>query len=146
MLDDADRIWNRACDPFADYPNAGDRALQALLRVHGQLMNGGLVSALEYHTPDEMARAVSALRYFRLDGPADALEQAFDTAFEGRRLIDPEDRGDHLDALDEGTHERLQQAEDDYYAAVPRDHVLEAAFRDRLRESPGDFAALDDAS
>jgi hypothetical protein len=37
-------------------------------------------------------------------------------------------------------HERLERLEDDYYAAVPRDAVLEAAFRERLSNARGDFA------
>ena len=51
-------------------------------------------------------------------------------------------RGDHVAALGDNVHERLERFEDSYHAALPRDAVLEAAFRERLRESPGDFAPL----
>jgi hypothetical protein len=141
VLDDADRIWNRACDPFASHTTDGDRALQALLGVHGQVMNGGLVSALEYIGPEEIHTAVAGFWYFRLDDAARALVDAVDVAFPGG--ADPEARGDHIDALDDDVHERLEQIEDNYYAALPQDDVLEAAFRERLRETPGDFAPLD---
>jgi hypothetical protein len=137
VLDEADRIWNRACDPFARHTAPGDRALQALLRVHGQVMNGGLVSALEYNAPEEIQEAIGGFRYFDLDVPARSLAMAFEIAFDGGGIAE---RGDHLDALGGEVHERLEQLEDEYYAAVPRDAVLEAAFRTRLSEAHEDFA------
>jgi hypothetical protein len=142
VLDDADRIWNRACDPFAEHSTVGDQALQDVLRVHGQVMNGGLASALEYNAPDEIHRAVAGFRYLRLDDVALTLATAFDVAFPASAIADADARGDHLDALGDDVHERLERLEDSYNAAVPRDAVLEAAFRERLHESPGDFAPL----
>jgi hypothetical protein len=85
MLDDADRIWNRACDPFAEHSTVGDQALQEVLRVHGRVMNGGLASALEYNAPDEIHRAVAGFQYLRLDDVALTLATAFDVAFPCRR-------------------------------------------------------------
>lgn len=44
-------------------------------------MNGGLASALEYATPDQIHDAVAGLRYLRLDDVAVTLATAFDVAF-----------------------------------------------------------------
>ena len=142
VLDDADRIWNRACDPFREHCTVGDQALRDVLRVHGQVMNGGLASALEYNTPDQIHHAVAGLRYLRLDDVALAVATAFDVAFPAGAIADADARGAHLDALGDNIHERLQRIEDSYHAALPRDAALEAAFRERLHESPGDFAPL----
>ena len=106
-------------------------------------MNGGLVSALEYKSPEEVHGAIAGFWYFGIDDAARALSAAFDLAFQAGPIADAEARGDHLDALDDDIHARLEQMEDGYYAAVPHDDVLEAAFRERLRESPGDFTALE---
>jgi hypothetical protein len=141
MLDDADRIWNRACDPFAEHAAAGDQALQAILVVHGQVMNSGLVSALEYKDADEILSAVSGFRYFALEHAAGCLADAFQTAFPTGGIEDAAERGAHLDALGGPVHERLEWLEADYYAALPHDQIIEAAFRDRLRASPSDFAS-----
>jgi uncharacterized protein DUF4375 len=142
VLDDADHIWNRACDPFAEFAAAGDRALQALLLVHGQVRNGGLDSALEYQSPQEIHNAIGGLRYFGLGDAARSIETAFEVTFEARDIDDPSAREEHLDRLSDSAHERLERLHDDYIAAVPRDEVLEIAFRQRLRESPGDFEPL----
>jgi hypothetical protein len=66
LLDDADRIWNRACDPFARLSTSGDRALQAALLVHGQVMNGGLLSALDYIDYDQIERGADGFEDFGL--------------------------------------------------------------------------------
>jgi hypothetical protein len=141
VLDEADRIWNRTCDPFVELSRTGDRALQALLLVHGLVMNGGFLVALEYNTPDEIHNAVAGYRYFGLDEAAGTLTGAYDLAYRGNSITDAETRGEHLDALHDDVHERLERMQGLYYAAVPGDHVLEASFRERLRESPEDFAA-----
>ena len=143
MLDDADRIWNRACDPFAHFSGTGDRALQAVLRVHGQVMNAGLLSALEYIDPDGIHGAIAGLRYFRLEGAARSLAEGFDAAFPAGAVPDPDARGDHVEALDDDVYARLEDIEGGYHAAIPSDDVLEAAFRERLAEAPGDFAPLE---
>ena len=61
LVDEADQIWNRACNPFALLDEAGDRALRAVLFVHGQVMNGGVGSAVEYRSPDEIEAAIAGI-------------------------------------------------------------------------------------
>lgn len=59
-LSDADLVWNRATQWDGPEPTApGDRALAALLRVDGQIMNGGLESALEYFEPEDIVAAAN---------------------------------------------------------------------------------------
>lgn len=59
-LSDADLVWNRATQWDGHEPTApGDRALAALLRVDGQIMNGGLESALEYLEPENIVAAAN---------------------------------------------------------------------------------------
>jgi hypothetical protein len=106
-------------------------------------MNGGLVSALEYIASEDIDSAVAGFWYFGLDDAARSLVDAVNAAFPAGAIGDPGVRGDHIDALHDDVHGRLEQIEDNYYAALPDDDVLEAAFRERLRESPGDFARLD---
>jgi hypothetical protein len=48
-----------------------------------------------------------------------------------------------MEALDEASYERLEQLEATYNSLVPRDDVLEDMFRQRVRNSPRDFARLD---
>ena len=106
-------------------------------------MNGGLSSALEYIGPEQIRSAVAGFRYFGLEGAARALVDAFDPAFPAGPIAPPEARGAQIDALDRSVHERLEQFDDSYNAAVLHDDALEAAFRERLRQSPGDFAPQD---
>src|SRR5215210_7022838 len=47
LLDDADKVWNRATEPPGPAARPGDLALSAILRFHGLVMNGGLAYALE---------------------------------------------------------------------------------------------------
>ena len=55
-MNDADRVWNRAAmEEGCVSPRAGDRALSALLLVHGMVMNGGVHHALESVDPAELA-------------------------------------------------------------------------------------------
>ena len=142
-MDEADQIWNRACDPFPLLDEAGDRALQAVLFVHGQVMNGGVASAVEYRSPDEIEAAIAGFGYFGRNEIGQVLREALEVAFPAGAVADVEEREQHMLALDQATWERLEQLERAYNALVPSDQVLEDMFRQRLRESPRDFAHLD---
>jgi hypothetical protein len=143
VLDDADAIWNRACDPDARLSGAGDRALQAVLLVDGQVMNGGLASALEYRSADEIEGAIRGFEYFGRHDVGDLLRQAMEVAFPAGAIADPDEREEHMLALPHETHQRLEELENRYHALVAQDGTLEDMFRQRLRTSPRDFAALD---
>jgi hypothetical protein len=142
VIDDEDAIWNRACDPFSHLAGTGDRALQALLLVHGQVMNGGLASSLEYQSADQIQAAISGFEYFGRSDIGAVLRAGMETAFPAGVVEDPEAREDHMLALDDETSNRLERLDDAYNALVPRDEVLVDMFRDRLRTSPRDFAEV----
>jgi Domain of unknown function (DUF4375) len=142
-VDAADEIWNRACDPFSPLHEPGDRALQAVLRVHGQVMNGGLASAVEYQSPEEIDSAVAGFGYFGRDDLGQILREAVEAAFPAGAVADIEEREGHMEALDDASYERLEQLDDAYNTLVPRDGVLQEMFRERLQASPRDFAPLE---
>jgi Domain of unknown function (DUF4375) len=142
-VDAADEIWNRACDPFSPLHERGDRALQAVLHVHGQVMNGGLASAIEYQSPAEIESAIAGFGYFGRDAMGRVLREALEVAFPEGAVADVEVREQHMEALDEASYERLEQLEGAYNTLVPHDDVLEEMFRERLRTAPRDFAPLE---
>ena len=65
-LTDADHVWNRACRREGTTLREGDRALGALLLVHGYIMNGGVCHAFDL-TTKELADGIKGYQYFRLD-------------------------------------------------------------------------------
>ena len=142
MLDDADVIWNRACDPFAQLSGTGDRALQAVLLVHGMVMNGGVEHAVESLSADELRAGTSGFEYLGLGDVGDVLREAIETAFPAGPIADRDERQQHMVALRDETYERLDELDRAYSVLVPQDDVLEKAFRRRLRTLPRDFAAL----
>ena len=83
-------------------------------------MNGGLASALEYRSAEEVEAAIAGFGYFGRDELGQVLRDALEVAFPAGAVADVEEREQ----------------------AVPRDDVLEDMFRQRLRESPRDFARL----
>jgi hypothetical protein len=137
VLDNADRIWNRACDPFAQLSASGDRALQAALLVHGQVMNGGLLSALEYIDYDQMERGADGFDYFGLSRAAGILRTALRVAFPDGPV--PEDeREEYTLSLPEPV---LDQIEGDLDAAFDVEtRALDDAFARLYRDRPNDFA------
>jgi len=76
----ADRVWNRATDAWSPETweglRDGDRALAALLLVHGLVRNGGVLHAVEALEPEEIRRGIDGYRYFGLDGVADLMDGA----------------------------------------------------------------------
>ena len=68
-MDDLTRIWNRATTDAA--PNRpGDQALHAALRVDGQIMNGGLLSALDYIDYEDIERGARGFDYLGMEQQA----------------------------------------------------------------------------
>ena len=128
MRDDADAVWNRACEP-RQFPSPGDDALSALLLLHGMAMNGGLLHAVQGLADDERDRAVQAFRYLGLHAAGEAVERI---AREFRLL----------DAADLDAAERLELAADDAYrAALPDDdETIVRAFRAHFEQHPEAYA------
>jgi hypothetical protein len=142
-VDEADLIWNRACDPTATLEGPGDRALQAVLLVHGQVMNSGLCSAMYANTFSELASAADGFQYFGRPDVSRVLRDALQDVCPDGPVDDADRRERHVDEFDERAPEQLSRFEASYHRLVPDDGVLEAAFRERLSDAPEAFAALD---
>lgn len=129
-VDAADLIWNRAAlEKGGTSPGVGDHALADLLAFHGLAMNGGVLDAIERTSPEGQARIGVAFRWFGLESVDHLLASV-------RRDIEAV----ALDELDRA--EALELAADrDYQAIVPSDEALLIAFRRRLDDDPGAFAA-----
>jgi uncharacterized protein DUF4375 len=140
-VDEADLIWNRACDPTAKLEGFGDQALQAVLLVHGQVMNSGLYSAMYANTFSELASAADGFQYLGRTDVARVLRDALQQIFPDGPIDDADQRERHVDEFDEQAPERLSRLEGSYHRLVPDDEVLEVAFRERLSASPEDFTA-----
>ena len=129
--EDADEVWNRACEPFAPFTHDGDAALAAVLLCHGMAMNGGLLHACQGLEPDQRDRAIAGYRLFGLDAAADAVDDV------ARRASSLQE--DDLDAA-----ERLEDdANRRYDAALPEwDETIDRAFREHLRRHPEAYAPV----
>ena len=113
------KVWNRAAlESGGDAPLEGDRALAALLAVHGMIMNGGLDHALEVLDSDEWAAGIAAFCYFGLSEAASVLETATEAKL-GLELLNSK-----------------------YWALIPEDGTLVAAFEKKYFASPDVFAPL----
>lgn len=72
-------VWNRAAlHSGGPSPREGDLALSSLLRVHGLVMNGGVVHAVEVATEAELRASCAGFRYLGLPEVAELLEIARD--------------------------------------------------------------------
>jgi Domain of unknown function (DUF4375) len=110
--------------------------------VHGQVMNGGLASAMEYQSPEAIESAMAGFGYFGRDELGQILREALEVAFPGGPVADVEVREEHMLALDAASYERLEDLEGAYNTLVPRDEVLMQMFREHLQASPRDFVPL----
>jgi hypothetical protein len=111
------RVWNRAAlESGGASPREGDRALAALLRLHGLVMNGGVHHALEVLSRDEIRAAISGFEFFSLTPVGRLLEVA--------RTLDEE------------------AANRQYWAFIPDDDAINGRFRVTFRSSPHAFAPL----
>lgn len=123
-----ERIWNRATDNGGD--GDGDLALAAVLNLHGIVMNGGLLNALETIDPEELSEAKDGYRWLGLDSVADLIVQV-------------EAEASQIAAGDAEAIDDLEvQADDDYYRLVPDDSALQDALEARYDEDPDAFDAV----
>ena len=121
----ADVIWNRACEGDATAPSPGDRALAALLVLHGLVMNGGVLHAVECLKPQELAGAISGYRFFGFDDVAVMLVDAKSFA----------EVHEDLDSIEADLDRR-------YLTLIPDDSTLFARFAAYLLHNPSEFAPL----
>lgn len=124
----ADRVWNRAAmEQGAASPRAGDRALAALLIVHGLVMNGGVHHAIETLEPVELRAGVDGYSFFGLHEVA---------AFFGGASDDP--------VLLSWTEDSEAAANGRYAEMIPDDSYLNARFQQAFRERAEEFGPVDD--
>ena len=120
-------VWNRAC--FRDWrePRGGDRALGALLQLHGLTMNGGIDHAVECLKSEEIEAAAEGYRYFGYHRISDMVRDA-PTGFNG---------------LEEEAHEKYRVSlEVLYYSDIPSDSGLFARFQAHYSANPSEYAPL----
>jgi chloramphenicol 3-O-phosphotransferase len=126
MLTAASMVWNRAAlDNGGSRPGKGDRALAALLTLHGLVMNGGLHHALEVLSPEQVDIAAEGLIYFHLDAVARLIGKV-------RSESSLRERNDTSEAEANGL----------YAALIPDDNVIAREFERRYAESPEEFSSL----
>jgi hypothetical protein len=118
-------IWNRACGEAPVRSSPGDRALTDMLRVHGLIMNGGVLHAVEILTASELCDSEAGYCFYGLDAVASLLSR-------GRAIFEAD--------KDLGEHERQLDAE--YAGLIPSDNSLYERFVQRLNSMPGEFASL----
>jgi hypothetical protein len=122
----ADGIGNRAEHHQSESPLAkGDRALTAVLRAHGLVMNGGVFNSVEVMTRDEFNEALGGYRFFGLSEVSELLARAF-------VLVQRE-------GADIGSQEQSFDAE--YERLIPDDSFLFSVFEKYLQAQPADFAS-----
>src|SRR5471032_1067102 len=97
---DAATIWNRAVNHGQALTQRGDVALAALLVFHGEAMNGGVLSALDYRIAPEVDAAIRGYMYFGLDDVAAVIET-------GRVEVAAADDADENDEVLEQLEQRL---------------------------------------
>jgi hypothetical protein len=134
-LSRADAIWNRACEGDATASSPGDRALAALLVLHGLVMNGGVLHAVGCLGPQELAGAMAGYRFFGFDGVAVMLADAKSFA----EIHDSRNSQHDLDSIEADLDKR-------YLALIPDDSTLFVRFAAYLLRSPSEFAPLLESS
>lgn len=123
-MTDPDSIWNRA----AAGPGGedGDDALAALLVLHGMVMNGGLVNALDVIDEEQLHAAIEGYRFLGLDDAADLI-------VETQAALDNDADPEVLEATKDG----------EFYDLVPDDDTVYDAFLAKFEEEPTAFASVD---
>ena len=122
QLSHEDRVWNRAAvDGGGASPGAGDRAgsRDALLLVHGLVMNGGVEHAFEVLSPGQISAAILGFRYFELADVAMLLQSVAGGPLHG---------------------EDIDQR---YWDLIPNDAAIVQKFKAMFRLSPNAFAPLE---
>jgi hypothetical protein len=126
QLSKADTIWNRAAlDSGGKKPAKGDKMLAALLYAHGEVMNGGVLNAVEILDDTELAAAMAGYRFFSLTSIAELLSRANNLS-----------RTD----TDLGRHEASLDAV--YMRHIPSDSSVCQLFEQHLADKPSDFAPV----
>jgi hypothetical protein len=134
---DADAIWNRATT-LRELTAPGDLALQALLIVHGMIMNGGLLHAFDSLEHDMYERGAEGFAYFGRADVAELLMAGYALAFPDGPVPEAE-REQYTTDLPDAIHEQIEEMDGRYGDLVPDDATVVAAFERRLAERPADF-------
>lgn len=121
----SEKIWNRALGPAGAAEREGDKALRALLRFHGEAMSAGVLHALSYSSPEQLAAAQYGYRFYGFDAVAELIGTPIDED------ADP----DQLD-------ERESELDDAYGAAIPLDGTIAHAVEAHLKACPEMYAPL----
>jgi hypothetical protein len=103
----------------------GDHALVAILRMHGSIMNGGVINATEILEEDAFVATLSSYQFFGFESVSDLLVRA-------RKL--------QCTGSDVGSQEAFFDSE--YNKAIPDDSFLFSVFERYYAVSPGDFASI----
>jgi hypothetical protein len=140
-MSEADAVWNRATTERA-LTAPGDRALQGILRVHGQIRNGGLLSALDYVDWGDFERAIHGFEHFRRSDVAELLATAYRLAFPNGPMA-AELREQHTMDLPDPILDQIEASDERYGALFPDDAALAALFEREFAERPGEFAPLE---
>ena len=104
----------------------GDRALSALLSVHGIIQNGGTYHAACVCSEESLSEAAAGFRYFDLSDAASVMEHI-------SKIEDPE-------ASD--AEELFEELDRRYNTIIPDDDVIFQAFQARFVAVADDFAPL----
>ena len=124
-LSRADKIWNRATENNNPHAAAGDRALTDMLHVHGLIMNGGVLNAVEITDEAELASALAGYEFFGIVAVRGLVQRARNLIKGGSKL------GPYEAELDR-----------EYMSIIPSDSYLSAAFEQHLSAAPDDFSPL----
>jgi len=130
QLDRAGLVWNRACLGGGSSPREGDRALAAMLRLHGLVMNGGVQHAVEVLDGADVEAACAGFEYFGLAAAAAAVRRAVVATLPGDAPIDQSEQ----------LEEALNAA---YWSVVPDDDALANAYQAHLRDHPSAYAPVE---
>jgi hypothetical protein len=129
------RVWNRATTD-ASLTLPGDRALQDALLVHGQIINGGLLSALDSIDYYEIERGAIGLEYLGIASAAAALRSAVRVAFPDGP-VPADEREENTLGLPEPVLERIEGELSESYDL--EDAALYDAFARAYRDRPNAF-------
>jgi hypothetical protein len=120
----------------------GDRALQGILLLHGQIRNGGLLSALDYIGPEDFERAIQGFEYFGRSDVAELLANAYGVAFPDGPIAE-EVREQYTMGLPDPIVDEIEASNERYFTLFPDDATLAALFERGFAERPGEFAPLE---
>lgn len=126
-----DRVWSGALDGPASHL-AGDRSMCAILAMHGLIMNGGVLQAVESTRRRELEAAGEAYRWLGFAGVVDLLARV-------RAAVDEGVLNDH-----EAAEAPELTADEEYAEHVRDDSALKSALRSHVAATPTMFDVRDD--